>query len=438
MAIPGYFAEITPTLILNGLDSLSNNFGVSSKLTQDPVADRFGQDNYGLMGQTYNINDPVTLTAEDEGGSAYGPSAAITPTGKTITTDKWRRVVATFNAADWAFADRGQGFVGQTVQQMLYTALQDIDTDVNTVYKGVTDYVGDPAAACFADGTARLSLLRKGNAKLDVKKAPGFDRRLVLGSYSFARAVGDNSVFSALNRGVMGDPALAVGGLPMDSGEVLLANTKTYSNQANPTHTAGTGTAYQLNGAALIGATSITVDTGSGTVVVGDILSFTLSGTTYTVAVTAALAANVIGITASPIAIPDNTAVTVLGAGTTYEVNLMGRTPAIGLTSRWIGARPGIAASAALMGSTSAGGNGDYAGGIVAHKEDFEFSSWVNAARAARGQGPISFSNNIRASLLVLDQYQQTTLVLTYLYGKALRDNRQLIRVVGSVSEAVA
>jgi hypothetical protein len=75
------------------------------------------------------------------------------------------------------------------------------------------------------------------------------------------------------------------------------------------TATAGTGASYLLNGALAVGATSVTVDGGSGTILAGDIV--TIGAHKYVVAT--ALATNVFTINAPGIVVAaaDNLAITV-------------------------------------------------------------------------------------------------------------------------------
>ncbi len=79
------------------------------------------------------------------------------------------------------------------------------------------------------------------------------------------------------------------------------------------THTNGTGTGYLVNNGAgyAIGDTAITVDTGSGTVLAGDVITFAGDSNNYVVRT--ALAANVITIAAPGLlaAVADDTAITV-------------------------------------------------------------------------------------------------------------------------------
>lgn len=85
-------------------------------------------------------------------------------------------------------------------------------------------------------------------------------------------------------------------------------------------HTKGTGTSYQTNGAVALSGRAITVDTGTGTIVAGDIITHADDSVNKYV-VNSALASNVvtIGYPGLKIAVADNKAITV---GNDYTANL--------------------------------------------------------------------------------------------------------------------
>lgn len=81
-------------------------------------------------------------------------------------------------------------------------------------------------------------------------------------------------------------------------------------------HTAGTGAGYQVNGALDKGATVITVDTGTGTIVAGDVVTFAGDSNKYVVGEALANGSFTINTPGLREAVADDAAVTVLGAYT--------------------------------------------------------------------------------------------------------------------------
>ena len=96
-------------------------------------------------------------------------------------------------------------------------------------------------------------------------------------------------------------------------------------------HTKGTGASYLLNGAVAAGGTALTVDTGSGTILAGDII--TIASDTNNYVVNSALASNVLSIGAPGLisAGADNAALTV---GNSYTPNVAFHKSAIELGIR--------------------------------------------------------------------------------------------------------
>ena len=80
------------------------------------------------------------------------------------------------------------------------------------------------------------------------------------------------------------------------------------------TSTAGTGASYQTSAAAAAGATTISVDTGSGTILAGDVVTFAGDANKYVVATALDSGSFTIAAPGLIDAVADNTAVTVIGA----------------------------------------------------------------------------------------------------------------------------
>lgn len=111
---------------------------------------------------------------------------------------------------------------------------------------------------------------------------------------------------------------------PLRRGELLnLFGFSIKESAGVASHTKGTGTSYQVNQTGLAaGSTAITVDTGSGTIVAGDIITFASgAGSGHSYVVNSALASNVVTLGKPGLrgAIADNNAITV---GNDYTANV--------------------------------------------------------------------------------------------------------------------
>ena len=97
------------------------------------------------------------------------------------------------------------------------------------------------------------------------------------------------------------------------------------------THAKGTGTGYQTDAAFAVGVTTISIDTGSGTVLAGDVVSFAGDTNKYVVKTALSGGAIVIGAPGLREALADNVVMTV---GNSYTGNVMLKRSAIELAIR--------------------------------------------------------------------------------------------------------
>lgn len=159
---------------------------------------------------------------------------------------------------------------------------------------------------------------------LEDNGAPKSDLQLALGSAAIANLRGKQSVLFKVNEAGSND-MLRNGMTDRVQGFAL-------RNSAGiAVHTKGTGSGFLTNGAAAAGATGISVDTGTGTILAGDVVTF--AGDTNKYVVGGALATNVVtlnqpGLLAN---VADNVALTV---GASYVPNVAFARNAIVLAAR--------------------------------------------------------------------------------------------------------
>lgn len=148
-----------------------------------------------------------------------------------------------------------------------------VETDIGLLYKSAARAYGTAGTAPF--GTAAdLSDLAQINKILDDNGAPPTDRIIIVDSTARANLEGKHSELFKVNES--GDAGALLRQRQM---RMLQGFTMGYSAGV-AAHTKGTGTSYQVNNASnyAAGSTTIAVDTGTGTIVAGDILTNTQAG----------------------------------------------------------------------------------------------------------------------------------------------------------------
>lgn len=202
------------------------------------------------------------------------------------------------------FADR--------MAQAMRTLTNEIETDLaSAAYKGSSRAYGTAGTTPF--GTAGNLTDLAGVARiLDENGAPTTDRQLVVGHAALANLRGIQSVLFKVNEAGSSD-------MLRNGMTDRLQNMALRHSNGVGIHTKGTGTSYQLNGALAVGDTTITVDTGSGTLLAGDVVTF--AGTSDKYVANTALSGGVftIGKPGSLAVEADNDAVSI-GNNYTYNV----------------------------------------------------------------------------------------------------------------------
>jgi len=199
-----------------------------------------------------------------------------------------------------------------------------VEVDLASTFTAASRAVGTAGTTPFgtaADFTDFANVLRV----LDDNGAPLADRQLVLGSAAMSNIRGKQSVlFKANEAGT--DEMLRQGIIGMVEGLAL------HNSAQVASHTKGTGTGYLVNNAAAaVGDTAIPADTGSGTLVAGDVVTF--AGDTNNYVVKTALSAGSFAINKPGLLVAeaDNSAITI---GNTYKANMGFHRSAIHLVTR--------------------------------------------------------------------------------------------------------
>ena len=282
------------------LDVVSRELvGALPGVSRDAKADRLASN------QTLRIAQTPTNTT-----SSYTPSMAVpsavdqTIANATLTLSKNKYAAFSWTGEEEYSMDQGPGFLtiqqGQ-IAQAFRVLVNEMENDVcDALAQGASRAYGTAGTTPFASTLADSAQVRK---ILDDNGAPTSSRSLVI----------NTSAGAALRTlGQLTKANEAGNTMTLRDGELLNMHGFSIreSAQINDT-TAGTGSGYLINNGAgyAVGSTSLTLDTGTGTILAGDII--TIGNFKYVVAT--ALAANVVVIQAPGLvaAVADNAAVTV-------------------------------------------------------------------------------------------------------------------------------
>lgn len=150
-----------------------------------------------------------------------------------------------------------------------------VEADLAATYVAMSRAYGTAATAPF--GTAgNLSDFAQVLKILEDNGAPATDLQLILGSAAIANIRGKQSGLFEVNR-AGNDELLRRGTVGMVQGLDI------HNSAQIKAHTKGTGTLYVSDGGNAIGDTTLTLKTGSGTVVAGDVVTFAGDANKYVV-----------------------------------------------------------------------------------------------------------------------------------------------------------
>ena len=302
------------------LDVVSRELvGALPGVTRDPKADRLATNQTLRIAQT-----PTNTTA------TYTPSMAIpsaidqTVANASLTLSKNKYAGFSWTGEEEYGMDQGPGFLSirqNQIAQAFRVLVNEMENDVcDALAQGASRATGTAGTTPFASNLGDSAQVRK---ILDDNGAPGSGRSLVLNTAAGAALRTLGQLTKANEAGQS---------MTLRDGELLNMHGFSIRESAQINDaTAGTGSGYLINNASgyAVGSTALTLDTGTGTILVGDII--TIGSNKYVVSV--ALASNVVTIAAPGLvaAVADNAAVTV---NATSARNLAFSSDAIVLATR--------------------------------------------------------------------------------------------------------
>lgn len=257
------------------------------------------------------------VTPPDDGDQTIG--------NRSMTITKARRVPVRWNGEQTRGVNNGPGVLtirAQQFAQAFRTLVNEIEADLAALYKTSSRAYGTAGTAPFgtAGDYSDAAFVRQ---VLVDNGAPTSDLQLVINTTAGATFRGKQSQVQ-----MVGGEQLQRQGVLLDVHGMSIRESAQVKN-----HTKGTGAGYLVNNVAgyAAGATALAVDTGSGTVLAGDVVTFagdTNKYVTGTALSAGSMALNEPGLRA---ALADNVAMTV---GNSYAANMAFARTAIVLATR--------------------------------------------------------------------------------------------------------
>lgn len=251
--------------------------------------------------------------------TSFAPSMTIpegtdqTVDNKTMTLDNYASVQIPWTGEDIKHVNNGSGFetiYGDQIKQAMRAICNSIESSVATAaYKGASRATGSAGTTPFASNFNSVAEVRQ----ILVDNGCPTDNQITLVLNSAAGTKLRN-LASLQQVNTAGNSDLLRQGTLLDLQGLMIKESAQVAS-----HTKGSGTSYQLSSAGAVGDTTINVDTGSGTLLAGDCVTF--AGTTDIYVANTALSGGVftIGSPGLRAAEADNDAITI---GNSFTANV--------------------------------------------------------------------------------------------------------------------
>jgi hypothetical protein len=296
-----------------------------------PAVSRNSNGERAALNQTIMIPITPAVTLADNTAAVTAPNTGDqTVTNVSMTISKSKHAPIRWNGEEQRGllnAGSYHGILKNQFVQAFRTLTNQIDTDLfTTAYQNASRAYGTAATAPF--GTAGdLSDIAQVRKILDDNGAPQTDLQLVMGSAAMANLRGKQNVLFKVNEA--GTDELLRRGIIGELEGMMLHN-----SNAVQVVTKGTGASYTTDTAGYaVGATVITLITGTGTVLAGDSVTFAGDTNKYVVA-TGTAAAGAITLAAPGLKVAIATSATAMTIGNTATSNLAFSQSAIQLITR--------------------------------------------------------------------------------------------------------
>lgn len=259
-------SAVIPKLLAQGLEALREQ-AVTPRLVNRAYESMAGE-----RGSTIDVPIPSAVGAIQVAPANVAPNPGdLGPTSVPIVLDQWYE--APFQLSDRDRLEVMDGIIPMQASEAIKSLANQVDSYLLGQYVKVFGWSGEGDTP-FADGVGEYLEARK---VLNNQLAPMDPRYVVLDTDAEANALNLRAFQDASFRG--DTDGIINGQIGRKLGALWLMN------QNIPTHTAGTGAGYLVNNVAgyAVGAKTVAVDTGAGTVLPGDIIIFSGHTQTYTV-----------------------------------------------------------------------------------------------------------------------------------------------------------
>jgi hypothetical protein len=251
---------------------------------------------------------------------------------RSMTISKTRRVPVRWSGEEALGVDTGLGFgnlLRDQFAQAIRTLCNEVEADLAALYLSTSRAYGTAGTTPFATDLSDTASVLK--ILLD-NGSPTTDLQLVMNTTAGAKL---RTMGQLTKANEAGDTSLLRQGVLLDIHGFALRESAQVKNVVK-----GTGSAYQVNNVAgyAVGATTIAADTGTGTILAGDVVTFTGDSNKYVVE--SALSGGSFTIAAPGLrqALANDTAITV---GNSYAANMAFSRSAIALATRAPALPPG-------------------------------------------------------------------------------------------------
>lgn len=258
------------------LDVVSRELtGFIPSVARDPAADRVA------LNQTLRI----TQTPANAAGGDITPAMALpaaadqTIANKTFTISKSRYFPFSWSGEEILSMNRGPGYLTikqDQIAQAFRAAINEMEGDIaDAAYKGASRAYGTAGTTPFATDLSELANLKK---ILDDNGAPESDRHLQINTTAGAK-MRSLAVLTKANEAGSTDPLRR--GVLLDVHNFAIRES---AQVKIPTQGTGAGYLVDLVAGYAIGDTTIHVDTGAGTILAGDVVTFAGDDNKYVIA----------------------------------------------------------------------------------------------------------------------------------------------------------